>query len=69
LELAFQEYMGSKMETKKEKAAIEKSWLLMFLIEKRLGVQSVTKSSNASKMHDEKFFLLLLERNCLIFDV
>jgi hypothetical protein len=34
-ELAFQEMMKCKMEVEKEKAAIEKPHILMFLIEKK----------------------------------
>jgi hypothetical protein len=33
-ELAFQDYMRSRLETEKEKAVIEKRQFLMFLIEK-----------------------------------
>jgi hypothetical protein len=37
-ELAFQEFMRSKLETEKEKAAIEKLLFLMLFIEKKLVV-------------------------------
>ena len=49
-ELAFHEMMKCKMEAEKEKAAIEKCCFLMFLIEKKLAVQSAMKSSNSSKI-------------------
>jgi hypothetical protein len=35
LEVAFQDYMRSRIESEKEKAAIEKRRFLMFLIEKK----------------------------------
>jgi hypothetical protein len=59
------------METEKEKAAIEKRHFLMFLIEKRLALQTAMKSSNSSKTCEEKmvFFpnLIFSHRQCIIF--
>jgi hypothetical protein len=47
------------METEKEKAAIENYRFLMFLMKKRLALQSAKKSLNSSKTHEKCLFFPL----------
>ena len=55
-ELTFQEYLKSRLETERERAAIKNYRFLKFLSKKKLAVQSAAKSLNSLKILEEKIF-------------